>query len=77
MMPHDQHRDSLWQNKKEMPEVEGQVVPLRCLLKLLLAAMLAPPLPGLALIIVKNHIGPSTLVPFSFFLAPYREHFYL
>lgn len=38
MMPHDQHRDSLWQNKNEMPEVQGKVITLRCLLEMLLAS---------------------------------------
>lgn len=36
MMPHDQHRDSLWQNKNEMPEVQGEVITFKCLLEMLL-----------------------------------------
>lgn len=37
MMPHDQNRDSLWQNKNKMPEVQGKVITLRCFLEMLLA----------------------------------------
>ncbi|KAL0622083.1 U3 small nucleolar RNA-associated protein 4-like protein [Plecturocebus cupreus] len=28
-MPHDQHRDSLWQNKNKIPEVRGKAITLR------------------------------------------------
>lgn len=31
MMPHDQHRDSLWQNKNEMPKAQGKVMISKCL----------------------------------------------
>lgn len=36
VMPHDQHRGSLWQNKKETPEVQGKVIKFRCLPEMLL-----------------------------------------
>lgn len=48
MVPHDQHRDSLWQNKNEMPEVQGKIITLTCFLEMLLAGNTAtcPPWSG-------------------------------
>lgn len=71
MMPHDQHRDSLWQNKNEMPEVQGKVITFRCLLEMLLGGNAGTSTPST--IAEKPHTGQSTLISFSLFLAQIRE----
>lgn len=49
VMPHNQHRNSLWQNKNKTLEVQDKVQD-----KTQVAAMLAPLLPGLVTIL-SNH----------------------
>lgn len=67
VMPHDQHRGSLRQNKKETPEVQGQVTKFRCFQRCSQEVMLAPPLP---LPLLRSHNGQPTLISFLFFPAP-------
>lgn len=70
MMSHDQHRDSLWQNKNEMPEVQDKVITLQCLLEKLLAGSAGTSTPCWLYHCWMATLNKPPLHNFSLFLAP-------